>query len=413
MAPASTADKVPTRQTFDTMVRIKVGEGDKERTFEIHKGVLIMYSGYFERSLQGPFMEAKTGEVTLATEDPEVFDIIHWRTLCKVWIFGDAHDVPLLQNHTIGTLMQKIIDEWEMPSIELHFVYSNTTEGAPLRRFLIDIIAKTGHAKMHLTPAYVPRYSLEAMTDVLRIVWATDAVYLGQADMRKIDVCQHYHVHEKGVIAMFDTMVSIKVGVGHKQRCFQLHKGIVCFYSGYFERAFNGAFAEAKAGAVTLDTEDPDVFEHFQFWLYNRRFISDATANEPNQLRWATLCKLWIFGDAHDVPLLQNSAVDAIIRKIEQYWTVPSRQLPFVYANTTKGTPLRRLLIDILGKTSSAKVALQDEDHLDRYTKESMTDLLRVVWHAEPTRWGHGDLRNLNKCFYHVHEDGVWCPDTK
>ncbi|KAK4546525.1 hypothetical protein LTR36_001742 [Oleoguttula mirabilis] len=102
---------------------------------------------------------------------------------------------------------------------------------------------------------------------------------------------------------MFDTMVRIRVGKGDTQEEFEAHRGVLCYYSGYFQRAFNGKFAEAQEGEVTLPTEDPAVFEVFLYWLYNKRFSPNSELLEST-----TICKLWIFGDAHNMPFLPDSA---------------------------------------------------------------------------------------------------------
>ncbi len=54
----------------------------------------------------------------------------------------------------------------------------------------------------------------------------------------------------------FDCIVHIDVG--EKRRRFEAHRGVISFYSGYFDRAFNGDFAEAASGELTMKSEDPD-----------------------------------------------------------------------------------------------------------------------------------------------------------
>ena len=92
--------------------------------------------------------------------------------------------------------------------------------------------------------------------------------------------------------SQYDEIVEIKIA----ERSFKVHKGIISFYSGFFDRAFNGEFAEGKNGVVTLQDEEIAVFERFIAWIYRVK-IED---NEPKNY-WV-LCKLWCFADRREVP---------------------------------------------------------------------------------------------------------------
>lgn len=73
------------RSDYDEMSRIKVGTGDVSKTFEVYKGVLKFYSGYFKASIakieSGRFAESKDGVITLPEEDPSAFEAL------KGWSF--------------------------------------------------------------------------------------------------------------------------------------------------------------------------------------------------------------------------------------------------------------------------------------------------------------------------------------
>lgn len=70
----------------------------------------------------------------------------------------------------------------------------------------------------------------------------------------------------------FDEIVKVQVGGLPTNKTFCVHKGVLRFYSGYFDRALGGSFLEAKNGVIKLNDEDPSTFEMFQYWLYTRRF---------------------------------------------------------------------------------------------------------------------------------------------
>ncbi|KAK3110491.1 hypothetical protein LTR53_015161, partial [Teratosphaeriaceae sp. CCFEE 6253] len=61
----------------------------------------------------------------------------------------------------------------------------------------------------------------------------------------------------------FDTLVEISAGERPYESTFQAPRGVLSFYGGYFEAAFNGRFIEAGEGAVHLETEGPLLCEIF------------------------------------------------------------------------------------------------------------------------------------------------------
>lgn len=101
---------------------------------------------------------------------------------------------------------------------------------------------------------------------------------------------------------MFDEMV--RIIVGEQQKRFEVHKGVITFYSGYFDKAFNGGFAEAAAKEVVLKAEDPKIVDFVRYWIYRQRFTPHTGELETKKLGLTDIAKLWIFGDAHEIPML-------------------------------------------------------------------------------------------------------------
>ena len=204
--------------------------------------------------------------------------------------------------------------------------------------------------------------------------------------------------------------MEVTVGEGDASKIFRIHRGVLCFYSGYFEKALNGSFRESAQGAVTLRTEDPAIFEDIQYWLYNRRFAQDGEVYVDN---FDGIVKLWIFGDAHDMPMIQNAAIDMLHQQVLQKWQVPTIQVKHIYMNTAPGALLRRYMIDLIVNTGHAQSRL-DEKSKDYYCNEALVDLLRVVWEdgrkhkfidkAQVTKW--------DMCQHYVHEEGVRCANA-
>ncbi len=66
-------------------------------------------------------------------------------------------------------------------------------------------------------------------------------------------------------------------------------------------------------------------------------------------MTWRNMVQLYVFTDVRAVPALKNLVIDAILTRYNG--TASSsrydlmREIPWIYANTTDSSPLRRLLI--------------------------------------------------------------------
>ena len=114
--------------------------------------------------------------------------------------------------------------------------------------------------------------------------------------------------------------INVGLALGNTQKSFKACKGVLCFYSGYFDAAFNGQFQESTNDVVELKTEDPSIFQNFQYWLYTRRFSAEG---HSKKVLYSDLIKLWVFGDAHSIPLLQNEAANMLLKKMLTEWHFP------------------------------------------------------------------------------------------
>lgn len=199
------------------------------------------------------------------------------------------------------------------------------------------------------------------------------------------------------------------VVVGSKKKSYSLHKGLLCFYSDYFRAAFNGSFKEATDGKIELMDVEPEVFDIFQVWLYSRRL----QAPTDSVLYFSTLAQLWVFGDKHQIPLLQNEAMDEIFARHAKLNHFQTKLVKLAYEQTPVGSPLRKAAIEIIGYN----IKLQEESDSafqlscqSNWSVESLIDLVRVldkirkenkvVFPAMPKR---------DKCFFHVHGKDEHC----
>lgn len=200
--------------------------------------------------------------------------------------------------------------------------------------------------------------------------------------------------------------IEIQVGVRPASKSFYVHKGVLCFYSGYFRGALRSdIWTEAREGILRLGVEEVSTFEKFVYWTYSRRFCN-PTATDTKDIEWRDIVKLYIFGDRRNIPLLQNEAVNLLRKKIAQLWQLPAFEVDYIYSNTTSGSPLRKFVIEVIGKARNISF---DKQTYVGWSSEPLIDLLALVWDPKKASWSKEDVAALDMCQYHVHEEGVTC----
>ncbi|THW88337.1 hypothetical protein D6D15_06065 [Aureobasidium pullulans] len=199
----------------------------------------------------------------------------------------------------------------------------------------------------------------------------------------------------------FGSIVTVEVG---PERSFAIHKDLLCFYSDYFRAAFNGSFKEAAEGKISLPDCDAQIFYIFNGFLYTRELCSEA-GKTGHELSSTTLSELWVFGDVHLVPALQNLAIDCLIGRIQTLGSLLNTKIPYIYRRTVAGSPLRRMAVD--WEVCSPSVT---EDNLSCWPRIGLIELAIPLSSKQAE---HRSFRTLlqsrGKCYYHVHSEGEHC----
>jgi len=199
---------------------------------------------------------------------------------------------------------------------------------------------------------------------------------------------------------------TVQVKVSKTLQIFHLHKGVLSFYSKYFDAALNGRFKEAKLLVLELATESVSTFEHSVTWLYARQLPTSG----PLRNRYQTLCELWAFADRREVPMLMNATVNGIRDETARTWQVPDTTLHFVYEATVPTAHLKRLIVMLLSRHGGSSM-LRADLH-ERWPEEAVWEMLCAVTKLkEETNMALSKegLKVMDMCEYHSHEDSVKC----
>jgi hypothetical protein len=204
--------------------------------------------------------------------------------------------------------------------------------------------------------------------------------------------------------------------VGTSKQPFIVHKGLLCFYSDFFRAAFEGSFKEATERKIELSDVEVETFEAFQVWLYSQSLhnIEDSQdSSQPSKLpSWQILTRLWVFGDKHQIPLLQNCTIDAMLQKEIEENRFSVCVVALAYENTMHGSPLRKFVIDLcvfrmihhLHENSVFR-----DSNMDSWCKEALVDFGRCMSDAWDRKLPRRVFPENTKCHYHVHAEGEHC----
>ena len=201
-------------------------------------------------------------------------------------------------------------------------------------------------------------------------------------------------------------MITIKVGKEKQE--FHTYRGVICYQSSFFRAALNSSFREGRTGIVELPTEDPKIFQLVNTWLNTGRLYRVQDNGKAVPLDATDLCSLYIFGDARGMPGLKNIAVDHLIKRTSEKWSLIVGKAPFVYENTPESSPLRRLIVDQLIRC----VDIKDRKnwmltHCPKSTDcaEFLLDVVDALDLISPVKPGREAWKEVNPCDYHDHMD--------
>ncbi|KAI9720198.1 MAG: hypothetical protein M1812_003016 [Candelaria pacifica] len=200
-------------------------------------------------------------------------------------------------------------------------------------------------------------------------------------------------------------MVDLYVGPG--RQLFRVHKGLLCYHSAFFDKAFDGKFKEGQEGMMYLPKDDPVPFEIVVTWLYRQSIDEIPTTGDVEA--YASLeqtVDLYILADKLCINTLKNMAMDRLQRGLLSGNRIIDTECTKVYKSTLADSPLRRFVArltawDLQGHWNT-KLSEYVNEEADLDFAKDIIELLR-------NRSSIPDPRNPSKCEYHEHTDGETC----
>jgi len=145
-----------------------------------------------------------------------------------------------------------------------------------------------------------------------------------------------------------------------------VHKHLICFYSPYFDAAFNGTFKEGEVGALELAKVTKSSFRSFLDWLYFGRLpeyilYHDESGDDQsigkketgedggNPYYPMSAYKLYVFADRYNVPELRKDLMEVIrsVWKAEGEYYPSNEETTWLFNALPESSALCTFMVDL------------------------------------------------------------------
>jgi hypothetical protein len=174
-------------------------------------------------------------------------------------------------------------------------------------------------------------------------------------------------------------MVHVEVGTGENSKTYAIYSSTLTTRSLFFRKALSGPWKEAEERVVHLPEDDVRTFELYLHYIYNNEFACNPSEDEYGKKERGALARLYVLCKKLQDPRSKNCIIKALsdsIYKIRSNssWTIPEfAVVETLYKGTFKGSPVRRMLVDIFAQG----VLPKNMSHIgiDKYPGEFLQEL--------------------------------------
>ncbi|KAL1792841.1 hypothetical protein ACET3X_009348 [Alternaria dauci] len=186
--------------------------------------------------------------------------------------------------------------------------------------------------------------------------------------------------------------------------CLNVHDGILCYSSKFFQNALKPGWTNMNAESRTIDLSNYPVgtVSDYIKWLYTNKISIDLrleAAEDDDEERaeqieeiFIALARAYVFGGKIIDARYKNAVLQKLFKaqKILD-WHMGSESVEIIYEGTPPESPLRRLVADVV-----ACKACDDADEgtgrmqfFDDYPREALVDALKAVARVRTSTSGY------------------------
>ncbi|KAK1080378.1 hypothetical protein LTR33_005593 [Friedmanniomyces endolithicus] len=211
---------------------------------------------------------------------------------------------------------------------------------------------------------------------------------------------------------------TVEVVVGADESIFYVHERLLRSTSEFFKAALSKEWKGGQARKVELPDDSVCSFEGYTRWLYTGKL---AVIESGKDTEVGLLASLYGFGEKIIDEQFQNCVIDALVAATRtdvpdnaggsNHWYPTKGTVDSIYRITPKGSPARRLMVDM--HTINAQEAWIDVDCPEQNNHEFLIDLAISLLNnrsvCKDFEDKHDELENGTPCSYHKHSKGETC----
>lgn len=132
-------------------------------------------------------------------------------------------------------------------------------------------------------------------------------------------------------------------------KSYVVHEVIIRTESPFFEAVLSKEWKKSKERVVRLPEQYPEAFDIYARWIYSGKLIIskiDIQDNEAYIILTGNLSRAYILGDVLQDTDFKDAVIDGLFEIIESRNYVHVGQTKFLFNNTLKESPIRRMLVD-------------------------------------------------------------------
>ncbi|KAF2768007.1 hypothetical protein EJ03DRAFT_138188 [Teratosphaeria nubilosa] len=144
----------------------------------------------------------------------------------------------------------------------------------------------------------------------------------------------------------------VEVKVGAAEKVFKIQETLLRATSTFFDAALSRGWQEGQSKIITLPEDDADTFTAYAHWLYTGYIATDDNSSHDFDAQ----AELFVLGEKLMNTKLRNDVIDIALETARSTEKLPTNcTIDIIYEGTPKGSPARKLMVDIFIACASSE----------------------------------------------------------
>ncbi|KAE8452599.1 hypothetical protein EG329_013858 [Mollisiaceae sp. DMI_Dod_QoI] len=214
-------------------------------------------------------------------------------------------------------------------------------------------------------------------------------------------------------------IVLLRIGSGENAQSLPVHKKILCTRAPFFEKMFNGPFAEGVSQSAEFPEDNPTAFKLLIGWIYTQHVEDPYEFDTARGLRHCSsrqIIALYALAEKYNILRLQDQSMDHLVKHcIDRKKWLFAQTMGWAYENTHANSKLRLYVARHFVFVTLCSQRGRDKSWTDDIMRSELMkneDLFKDVFALLRDYAGKmpSDPNKALACDYHQHSSTEPCP---